>query len=200
MRRAALIFCLVIGLAAAPVCRAETPAARDAKAKAAALEAGTGSEKPPGNPITAAEARAVDPAGTAAIEDPITCLARTIYWEAQGEGEEGMLAIASVVMNRVGHPGFPATVCAVVKEGQSQRRCQFAWWCDGRPDEAQDPQAYAQAREVARRALNRELPDPTGGALYFHRRGATPEWAASYTRTAAIGAHLFYTPPDGKAK
>jgi spore germination cell wall hydrolase CwlJ-like protein len=178
------------------------PGAEQAKAKAEVLEARVEDHVPPGpgETLSRGEAQAVDPAGAAPLEDPIACLARTIYWEAKGEGEEGMRAIAAVVLNRLGTPGFPDTVCGVVKEGQSQRRCQFSWWCDGRPDEVQDPSAYASARDVARRALNREIGDPTGGALYFHHRGVNPEWASAYTRTAEIGAHRFYVPADGRAR
>jgi hypothetical protein len=33
--------------------------------------------------ITPGEAQAVDPAGQAPLDDSITCLARTIYWEAK---------------------------------------------------------------------------------------------------------------------
>jgi spore germination cell wall hydrolase CwlJ-like protein len=176
--------------------------AEQAKAKAEVLEARVEDHVPPGagETLSRGDAQAIDPAGEAPLEDPIACLARTIYWEARGEGEEGMRAIAAVVLNRLGTPGFPDTVCGVVKEGQSQRRCQFSWWCDGRPDDAQDPSAYASARDVARRALNRETGDPTGGALYFHHRGVNPEWASAYTQTAEIGAHRFYVPADGKAR
>jgi spore germination cell wall hydrolase CwlJ-like protein len=47
------------------------------------------------------------------LDDAITCLARTIYWEARGEAIVDMEAIASVVMNRLGHEGFPTTICNV---------------------------------------------------------------------------------------
>jgi len=45
------------------------------------------------------------------------CLALAMYWEAKSEGADGMLAVASVVLNRVAHPEFPDTVCGVVKQG-----------------------------------------------------------------------------------
>jgi hypothetical protein len=49
------------------------------------------------------------------------CLALALYWEARAEGPHGMLAVASVVLNRVRHPQFPDTVCEVVKEGARAR-------------------------------------------------------------------------------
>ncbi len=51
------------------------------------------------------------------MDDAITCLARSIYWEAKGKDSTDMEAVANVVMNRLGHEGFPDTVCAVVKQG-----------------------------------------------------------------------------------
>ena len=85
-----------------------------------------------------------------------------------------MEAIANVVMNRLGHKGFPNTICGVVKQGHEQGACQFSWWCDGRSDDAKEDESYALAKEIARKALNRQLKDRTGGAMYFHHRKATP--------------------------
>ncbi|MGH6921343.1 MAG: cell wall hydrolase, partial [Geminicoccaceae bacterium] len=57
------------------------------------------------------------------------CLALAMYWEAQSEGPDGMLAVAAVVLNRVAHPEFPDTVCGVVRQGGESPPCQFSWWC-----------------------------------------------------------------------
>ncbi|MFP3336140.1 hypothetical protein SB761_36180, partial [Pseudomonas sp. SIMBA_064] len=46
--------------------------------------------------------KAVDPAGKSPLDDSITCLARTIYWEAKGADAKDMTAVASVVLNRLG--------------------------------------------------------------------------------------------------
>lgn len=35
--------------------------------------------------LTPSEVKAVDPVGQSPLDDSITCLARTIYWEAKGE-------------------------------------------------------------------------------------------------------------------
>jgi spore germination cell wall hydrolase CwlJ-like protein len=146
------------------------------------------------------EAQAVDPDGKEQMDDAITCLARTIYWEARGEKAASMEAVASVVMNRLGHGGFPNTVCAVVRQGNEQGACQFSWWCDGRSDQAKEDESYAIAKEIARRALNLQLRDRTRGALYFHHRNVTPGWSAQYIRTVEIGEFVFYKPRGGDAK
>jgi spore germination cell wall hydrolase CwlJ-like protein len=150
--------------------------------------------------IKKAEAQAVDPVGTDPMDDAITCLARSIYWEARGEEAVSMEAVANVVMNRLGHEGFPNTVCEVVMQGHERGACQFSWWCDGRSDQAKEDESYAIAKEVARRALNLQLTDRTGGALYFHHRNVTPSWATEYIKTVEIGEFVFYKPHGGDAR
>ncbi len=150
--------------------------------------------------ITKPEVQAVDPVGEEPLDDAITCLSRTIYWEARGEGAAGMEAIANVVMNRLGHEGFPNTICGVVRQGHEQGACQFSWWCDGRSDDAEEEKSYAISKEITRKALNRQLTDRTGGALYFHTRQTTSDWSTGYIKTVKIGDHVFYKPHGGVAK
>jgi len=150
--------------------------------------------------INKPEAQAVDPTGKEPLDDAITCLARTIYWEAKGKDDADREAIANVVMNRIGHEGFPNTICGVVKQGHEQGSCQFSWWCDGRSDDAEEEESYSHAKETARKALNRQLKDRTGGALYFHRRKLAPDWSREYIRTVEVGMHVFYKPAGGEAK
>jgi spore germination cell wall hydrolase CwlJ-like protein len=190
-------------------CRADTgdqaKLEKTAKNKAKVLEEqaadqGHGSPFPPPGAIGKKEVQAVDKSGKEPMDDAITCLARTIYWETRGSSDTAMEAIADVVMNRLGHEGFPKTICGVVKQGSEEGACQFSWWCDGLPDSAQEKKPYMRAKEIARKALNRQLRDRTGGALYFHRQGLKPDWSKQYIRTAKVGEHIFYKPADGKAK
>ena len=194
---------LTTGLQATGTARgaAETAAVAERKADVLEEKAVTGEPPPAAVRITAIEAEAVDPSGASPLDDPLTCLARTIYWEAKGEDRQGLEAIANVVMNRLGKDGFPDSVCGVVTEGRQRKACQFSWWCDGRPDDVEEPDRYALAKEIAREALNRQLRDRTNGALYFYREGTRkPEWAGEYRRVAEVGEHLFYKPLEGKAK
>lgn len=64
------------------------------------------------------DAAAHDAAVTSPAElNPMRCLALTLYWEAKGEGADGMRAVAAVVLNRVAHAQFPNDICGVVYEG-----------------------------------------------------------------------------------
>lgn len=165
-----------------------------------AAEKGSETPVPKAEAITKSEVQAVDPAGAAPLDDAITCLARSIYWEAKGKASADMEAVASVVMNRLGHEGFPDTVCKVVKQGSEQKTCQFSWWCDGRPDQVVEDDQYMIAKEIARKALNQQLPDRTHGALYFHDRNVKPDWARKYIKTTETEKFLFYKPHDDTAR
>ena len=60
---------------------------------------------------------AAAPASAAAAPDPLGCLARTVYFEARGQPEEGLRAVAHVVLNRARSEAYPEDVCAVVRQG-----------------------------------------------------------------------------------
>ncbi|MGH8381310.1 cell wall hydrolase [Pseudomonas sp.] len=204
MRLPMIVACLVLAFSA-PLTLATESKAQVAEEKAQVLEqkATVQPDAPPATKskaITQSEVQAVDPAGVAALDDAITCMARSIYWESKGGKAADMEAVASVVMNRLGHDGFPDTVCGVVKQGSETGNCQFSWWCDGRSDSVQEETRYAIAKEIARKALNRQLDDRTRGALYFHDRRVSPDWARAYVKTTETGDFLFYKPRKGTAR
>ncbi len=203
MRLTVMVIGLTAALLATPLTATEAAKAAVAEDKAEALEEKVVEDAAPPKPrekLTTGEVRAVDPAGQSPMDDSITCLARTIYWEAKGADDKDMSAVASVVLNRLGHDGFPDTICGVVKQGVETRSCQFSWWCDGRPDQVEEPQRYDIAKEIARKALNQQLKDPTGGALYFHDRQVHPDWARAYRKTAETRHFIFYKPNQALAR
>jgi spore germination cell wall hydrolase CwlJ-like protein len=206
MRFQGIATCFAIILVHTQAFAAEQPPAAEAavdKAQVLEQKAAVKGEEvvpPKAETITKTEVQAVDPVGKAPLDEAITCLSRTIYWEAKGESDADMEGVADVVMNRLGHEGFPDKVCAVVKQGSEKKACQFSWWCDKRSDQADDESIYATAKEIARKALNKQLPDRTRGAMYFHDRNVKPEWAKKYIKTAETEKFLFYKPRDGSAK
>src|SRR3546814_8022409 len=63
------------------------------------------------------------------------CLAAAAWYEA-GDDPSGERAFVQVVLNRLRHPAFPNTVCALVFQGSERvAGCQFTCSCDGRSDE-----------------------------------------------------------------
>jgi spore germination cell wall hydrolase CwlJ-like protein len=206
MRLSGALACLILFLLVGQASAADEAEKADAaKSKAGTLEekasATGGAARPaPAETISKTEAQAVDPIGEEPVDGAVTCLARTIYWEARGEGDAGMQAVANVVMNRLRHTGFPKTICGVVTQGREQGACQFSWWCDGQGDNAEEQESYTRAKEIARKALNRQLEDRTSGALYYHHQRLTPSWSGEYIRTVEVGAHVFYKPAGDDAK
>ena len=128
------------------------------------------------------------------------CLALAMYWEAKAEGERGMAAVGHVVLNRVAHEAFPASACAVVKQGGETPPCQFSWWCDGKSDRPRELENWREAQRIAQavsrdrqRRRGKHSRDPTKGALFFHATGMKNPWRIPRTRTVTIGGHVFYT-------
>ncbi len=107
-------------------------------------------------PIEAAAKPFALPGGNAATQaNALECLTSAIYYEAGQESTDGQRAVAQVVLNRVRHPAFPASVCGVVYEGSTrQTGCQFTFTCDGSLLRAPSPDAWDRARKVARDALH----------------------------------------------
>jgi len=129
------------------------------------------------------------------IDPDLHCLALNIYHEARSEPESGQIAVARVTLNRVESEAFPESICGVVKQGSQKRhRCQFSWWCDGKPDDPKEQKAWKRSLEISRRVLTDEVPDPTDGALYYHTDYVSPKWSRHLERTTRIGRHLFYRP------
>ncbi len=52
----------------------------------------------------------------------LECMERAMYFESNRSSREGMIAVGSVVMNRVHSEKFPNSVCAVVARRTSSRR------------------------------------------------------------------------------
>ena len=120
-------------------------------------------------------------AGTAAQDATVTLLARVISAEARGEPYAGQVAVGAVILNRVEHPSFPASIAGVVYQPGA-----FTCMVDGQIDQ---PVAESAVR-AAREALNGS--DPSGGAIYyFNPNTATSAWIWSRPLIKTIGNHRF---------
>lgn len=123
----------------------------------------------------------------------LECLTQAAYYEARGEGRDGMQAVAQVVLNRVRHPAFPKSVCGVVFQGSGQRSgCQFSFTCNGAMRARVNPVAWNRARDVASKALSGSVYATVGNATHFHTTGVSPSWRNSLTQVSQVGSHLFY--------
>jgi spore germination cell wall hydrolase CwlJ-like protein len=123
----------------------------------------------------------------------LECLTQAAYYEARGEGRDGMEAVAQVVLNRVRHPAFPKSICGVVFQGAALRSgCQFSFTCDGSMRGRVNPVAWDRARDVASRALSGAVFAQVGNATHFHTTGVSPGWRDALVQVSQVGHHLFY--------
>lgn len=159
----------------------------DRPIRAGAEAVGTDSSIHPAQPFAMRNASVVD-RGRA-----LECLTAAIYYEAATEPDAGQQAVAQVILNRVRHPAFPATVCGVVYQGSERTTgCQFSYACDGSTARAPSRTYWARAMKVAVLALNGRVYGPVGLATHYHTYAVTPSWNRSLVMTAAIGAHFFH--------
>jgi hypothetical protein len=121
------------------------------------------------------------------------CLAQAVYYEARSEGEAGQRAVAQVVLNRLRHPAFPASVCGVVYQGSERPTgCQFTFTCDGSLALPPRGAGWDRARRIAAESLAGKVYAPVGHATHYHTRQVLPYWASNLLKSAVIGAHIFY--------
>jgi hypothetical protein len=128
----------------------------------------------------------------------MACLARAIYYEARGEGYDGKVAVAQVVLNRARSKKWPSTICGVVHQGEARgEKCQFSYVCF---DHLSQPsgELWDEAQTIAELAIAgrvylRELEHAT----HYHTTAVKPVWRERLQTIATIGAHIFYTEPGG---
>jgi len=114
-------------------------------------------------------------------QDDLTCLANTVYREARNS-ESNLQAVANVAKNRL-EGGWGHSYCHVIRTGRFVYSVRNP-----------NPAAYAKAQEIARKVMEDELPDNTGGAVYFHADHLRhrPKWAKPQYLTARISGNVFY--------
>ena len=135
------------------------------------------------------------------------CLAQNIYYESRTDNLAGQAAVADVVLNRVNDRRYPATICEVVKEGPISKwwkeekgkevpirdRCQFSWYCDGKPDDQPEGDKWRQAQELAYKMIHQNyLRGISEGATHYHATYVNPAWNRDMHLIGRIGLHIFY--------
>ncbi|KQM63488.1 cell wall hydrolase [Sphingomonas sp. Leaf17] len=122
----------------------------------------------------------------------LECLTAAIYYEAASEPDAGQQAVAQVILNRVRHPAFPATVCGVVYQGSERSGCQFSFACDGAMSRVPARSGWMRAARAAAMALAGRVYAPVGLATHYHTYAVTPAWNRSLVMTDVVGAHFFH--------
>lgn len=112
------------------------------------------------------------------------CLERVMYFESNRSSREGMIAVGTVVMNRVHSSAYPNTICGVVGEAK-----QFAPGVLTRP--MTETRSLERAREAASAVLRGERTSKLKNAMFFHTAGLKfPYRNMHYVEVA--GGNAFY--------
>lgn len=111
------------------------------------------------------------------------CLQRAMYFESIKSDEDGLLAVGSVVMNRLDNPKYPDSICGVVGAPR-----QFAAGVLSRPVRDQDRE---RLERVSDRLLAGERHHKVGQALHFHTAGLTFPYD-NMRYVALAGGNTFY--------
>ncbi len=121
------------------------------------------------------------------------CMARVMYFESIRSSDEGMLAVGTVVMNRVESNKYPNSVCAVV--GQTNQFAPGTLSRSMSSGRSRD-RAYRIADQVLRGKRHRGV----GKAMFFHTAGRTYGYSNMHYVSVA-GGNAFYerSPTPGRA-
>lgn len=151
-------------------------------------------------------------------QQDLECMATNIYHESKNQSKLGMIAVARVVMNRVRDRRYPDTVCDVIYEGPvteswktrqdpnlpdeeriyypRRDRCQFSWYCDGKPDDVISKKnniAWRLAQDVAIEVLAFDKYNGiVEGATHYHADYVDPAWNKTITLITKVDDHIFY--------
>lgn len=124
----------------------------------------------------------------------VACLSQAVHGESGNQSMQGKIGVAYVIVNRTKSKLFPSdSVCGVVRQrGQFDFLRRVRWIKEDKPEERKQMEDSIKAALLV---INKRVPDPTNGALYFiNPRMADMSWLRGLRRTANIDDHSFYKP------
>lgn len=123
------------------------------------------------------------------------CLTAALWWEARGEGLQGIKAVASVIENRKHSSGYPSTYCKIIKQHK-----QFSFVLEGKPIHKLEQQVKPSEKEVfalvsslAEQMLQgRFKPVLPRKVLHYTTHAVSNTWTQKMQVVAKVGNHRFY--------
>jgi spore germination cell wall hydrolase CwlJ-like protein len=135
-------------------------------------------------------------AGKVIDQKELDCMTEAIWYEARGEGTQGMQAVAGVILNRTKSKQYPDSVCAVVHQPK-----QFSYRNHVLPAQPvrivynqSEAEAYTQARKVSIDALTGRLEQLfDNSVLWYAKANVSNYWTKKKAAVMQIGQHIFYS-------
>jgi len=137
------------------------------------------------------------------------CLELTLYGEARGETDDGITAVAWVIINRTNSRRYPDTVCDVVLQShqfESLRKTSILrkmvinakYGIIASPN-INNEQISSTIRTISKLVYNGRISDPTSGATHFWSPTIqmalgrkAPTWSEKLEYKLDLGNHRFY--------
>jgi spore germination cell wall hydrolase CwlJ-like protein len=124
------------------------------------------------------------------------CLEEVMWYEARGEGLQGMKAVANVVLNRVNSEIYPKSICDVVDQPR-----QFSYRNHLKPSQRieinpspSEYDVYAEMQSHIRRWRTEGFePILEHNVLWYANSKVSNYWTKTKTKIKQIGKHVFYT-------
>lgn len=124
------------------------------------------------------------------LEAEIGFLARALLAETDGGPLRAVEALAACTMNRL--RAVRETAPGISLPAVARRHDCFP--AGLRSPRTAEAAAFDACRRIAARAASGSLPDPTRGAVRWHRLGEAPQWAQALHPSALVGERVFYGP------
>ena len=134
---------------------------------------------------------------TKVLERQLACLARNVFYEANGEPMQGQMAVAQVTVNRARSGLFPRDLCAVVSQTTivgGDRVCQFSWYCNADRNKLKTLKPSDPSYIAAKRVFldGQKVANIDKDVMWFHETSikVNPRWP--HKVATQIGNHVFY--------
>ena len=132
------------------------------------------------------------------IERQLACLARNVFYEANGEPMAGQMAVAQVTVNRARSGLFPQDLCAVIAQstivGSNTKVCQFSWYCDSDLNKSKVIKPWEPSYIAAKKVFleGQKVAKIDQDVMWFHEDSVkvNPRWP--HKVAVKIGNHVFY--------
>lgn len=119
-------------------------------------------------------------------------LAEALYFEARSESDEGVVAVAQVILNRASYPKrWKHTVREVIQE-----KWQFSYLWDGSVKRGMKNKVQAERMAIiAADVLHGRIaaPEWSKNVFFYHTKRVSPFWKSKKKVVATVGEHVFYT-------
>jgi spore germination cell wall hydrolase CwlJ-like protein len=119
------------------------------------------------------------------------CLRQALWFEARGESEQGIRAVASVILNRTTSGVYPSEICSVVRQYKqfsfTHELSSFVIKPVGKENKTL-LSINKIIQEVKTKKFNRNLPS---GVLWYHTTSVKPYWSKKKKTVKVIGKHIF---------